>query len=215
MGGLDAFRPIDSRVRAEKLYGVLKPHLRDGLSYLDIGCGYGILAPHVKRDFPNSTYLGFDADAGAVSFCKTRYPWARWERGAIIPAVHYSRLWLLQDGRAILYQDLNGERVPTASELAGRKYNVILHLANDAWWANDLWKIHIWLTRRALEKPTLVLLESGWRENYDGPVVTMREIRGRYLGVGLKVLAEGDFEFKCPNYNKNKRFYCLLGKDVE
>ena len=212
MGSLEPFRPEDSHVRAETLYGIVKPHLKDGLSYLDIGCAYAILAPHVKFDFPHSSYFGFDADASTIKYCREHYPWATWEHGAIIPAIHYTKLWLFLNSQQILYQDDHGEETQGDAELPKHKYNVIMHLANDSWQFNDLWKLHLWLIRRGLEEPTLVLLESGWRTDYDGPVITMREIRRLYIAAGLCVLDEGEFQFDCVNYNKNKRVYSLLGR---
>lgn len=212
MATLDPFRPEESRARAATLYGVLKPHLRDGLSYLDIGCAYAVLAPHIKDDFPNARYFGFDADASTIEFCRKEYPWATWEHAVIIPAIHYSTLWLFNNGRPVLYQDRGGETALGDSELPRRKYNVIIHLANDSWQFNDLWKLHVWLSQRIMEEPTFILLESGWRDHYDEPIITMREVRRRYMNAGLHVFDEGEFRFDCPNYNKNRRLYSLLGR---
>lgn len=43
----------------------------DGLSILDVGCGYGDLTPHLP---PSAHYLGIDADEHMIDEARTLYP---------------------------------------------------------------------------------------------------------------------------------------------
>lgn len=215
MSLLDPFRLENNPKRSELLYSKVKPYLQGGLSYLDIGCAFGILAGFVHRDFPESKYLGFDADGESIAECKRAYPFFTWEQGPIEVVQNYGTILVFRSHKQILARHGSSVNAYPNEELVNRKYNVIFHLANDSWQFNDLWKLHIWLIEDAIIMPGRVLLECGWRTNYDGPLQAMNEIKRRYIGAGYKELDSGTYQFDPnPEYRLNDRYYSVLGKDA-
>jgi SAM-dependent methyltransferase len=193
----------------------LFPYLRDGWSFLDIGCAFGILAGYVHLDFPAAKYLGFDVDPEAIYECKKAYPYFTWEQGPVEVVQNYGTLLIFRSHRQVLSKFGANINADPRTEFVNRKYNVILHLANDSWQFNDLWKLHIWLLSGAVIMPGRVLLECGWRKDYDGPLQAMNEIKRRYIGEGFRVLEAGEYQFDPnPNYRLNDRHYAVLGKDT-
>jgi SAM-dependent methyltransferase len=64
--------------RPQILYRILHPHLVVGESYLDVTCGYAVLADHIIPAEKPSSYTGFDMNERVIDYCRERHPGATW-----------------------------------------------------------------------------------------------------------------------------------------
>jgi len=73
----DYLAPERSR-RPEILYEALRPHLAPGESYLDVTCGYAVLADFVIPNHEPAAYTGFDMNEKVIDYCRARHPSGTW-----------------------------------------------------------------------------------------------------------------------------------------
>jgi SAM-dependent methyltransferase len=68
----------DNSRRADVLFSAVRPHLRGGMAYLDIGCGTAPLARLIDESFPPAAYTGIDLSGEAIAACRAEYPHHTW-----------------------------------------------------------------------------------------------------------------------------------------
>ena len=180
---IEQFRPGHS-TRGNILYSKLKPHLKDDMIILDIGCAYACLYPLINSDFPNTDYFGFDNHGGIITELWKKYPEQIWNRIDI------------KDGSEI--KDV----VSPMPAL-----DVAIHIGVDAEWS-AIWKVHPWLIEN--HPPELVLLEAGRRDGYEGCVMTYMKISALYIEAGYKLADSGQFDFDWDGECLKDRHYSIL-----
>lgn len=73
----DYLAPEKSR-RAEILYRAVRPYLLPGEAYLDVTCGYAVLADYIIPDHEPLSYTGFDMNEMVIDYCRARHPRGTW-----------------------------------------------------------------------------------------------------------------------------------------
>jgi len=68
----------DNSPRAAILFETMRPHLRAGMTYLDIGCGTAPLTRFIDDCFPPARYTGIDLNSMAIDTCRGEYPHHTW-----------------------------------------------------------------------------------------------------------------------------------------
>ena len=64
--------------RAEVLFSAVRRHLKEGMTYLDIGCGTAPLARFIDEGFHPAHYTGIDLNSEAINACLAEYPHHTW-----------------------------------------------------------------------------------------------------------------------------------------
>lgn len=64
--------------RAETLYQAVRPYLLPNESYLDVTCGYAVLADHIFPAHDPVSYTGFDMNEMVIDYCRARHPSGTW-----------------------------------------------------------------------------------------------------------------------------------------
>lgn len=180
--GIDAFMPGKTD-RDRILYEAIKPYIKDGMDFLDVGCAYGVFCEFLHKDFPKANLAGFDNNGELVKYCQGHYPYFSFHR------IH-------------IPDEIN-------SALINMRYDFILHAGVDSWQFSDIWKVH---KKLRLFKPDFILLETGWKSNYLGPRHTLEEVVRLYKELDYRIEKEGDLIFDNDGGNPKDRIYTILAK---
>lgn len=93
-----------------------------------------------------------------------------------------------------------------------KQYDIILHFGVDWKMFTSIRFIH----RRIVnlkKKPGVVVLETGYRRGYPGPLLTMYEIRALYTKTGYTLVEQGLFPFDVENHHLKERRYNILRRE--
>jgi len=64
--------------RSEILYRAVRPYLLPGEAYLDVTCGYAVLADRIIPAHDPHSYTGFDMNEKVIDYCRARHPSGTW-----------------------------------------------------------------------------------------------------------------------------------------
>ena len=171
--------------RAERLWNILKPRMKPGMSVLDVGCGNAPIAHYAYRDFPTIHWTGFDNHGPMIEEMKKTYPSGR---------------WLYANYPASFDQSLYGP------------FDVVIHIGVDKEEFSPICNLHGDIIK-AGHRPALVLLESGYSEAYQGPYNAYCKAMSFYLLAGGYALAAGgSFPFDVAGHHLKERRWSLLVK---
>lgn len=185
----ETLKAFDNSNRTDILYSLIKSHVRDGMSFLDIGCGFShlpkmqgtCLAQRIHRDFPNTKYLGVDKREDVIEQNRGAFPFYSWICGEVM--------------------SLN---------FAGG-FDFIIHIGIDKAKYSDAWRIHLKFLEES-HQPQAVLLEAGCRplETHSEHLETYYTVSSFYHGAGYKILEGGDYIWTAP-VTQPQRFYRVFG----
>ena len=82
--------------RPKVLYRAVRPYLAPGESYLDVTCGYAVLADHVIPSHDPLSYTGFDMNEKVIDYCRARHPKGTW-------SVSLSRNFPIETGYDVVF----------------------------------------------------------------------------------------------------------------
>ena len=187
----ETLKALDNSNRTDILYSLIKPHIKDGMSFLDIGCGFShlpkmqgtCLSLRIHADFPETHYLGIDRREDVIEQCKNEQPFYSWACGEV-----------------------------TSFNFAGG-FDFIIHLGFDRARYSDAWRIHLKFLEE-LRGPQVVLLEAGCRplETHSEHLETYYTVSSFYHSAGYEILEEGDYTWTAP-VTQPQRFYRIFGRN--
>jgi len=172
---------VEPSNRTGILYALIKEFVKDGMSFLDIGCGHvdfqGTRLPElIHEDFPNTSYLGLDVEEKVIQHNKESYP-------------YYD--WLLQD----------------ASKFAVDKQpDFVFHIGINKWW-DESWKLHCSLYPKYVLLETGAPIEVG-RSIHQEVLKRLKEI---YLDRSYKIVQEGNYIWTAKVTQQLRNFVILKG----
>lgn len=181
----------DESNRTAILYALIQEYISDGMSFLDLGCGFcgfpGMqgtsLIESIKEGFQDIEYCGMDKRADVIEKCKETYPDSEW-----------------------LCIDAN-DFEPT------KKYDFVIHIGFDRWWS-PLWKVHLKLFGKDFN-PSVVLLESGsptWKDSEHMEVYY--RVRSIYSENGYTNPQRGSYIWTLP-VSQPQRYFSIHIKEAK
>lgn len=170
--------------RASRLWNIIKPHIKPGMTVLDVGCGNAPIAHYAYKDFPAISWTGFDNHGPMIEEMKKAYPSGR---------------WLYANYPAAFDKSLYGP------------FDVVIHIGVDKEEFSPISMLHKEIVQ-AGRKPSLVLLESGYAEEYQGPYNAFCKATTFYLMAGYTVVDSGAFPFDVAGHHLKERRWSLLVK---
>ena len=180
----DQYRPENS-TRGKVLYDKIKPHIKDGVFILDVGCSHSAISTHIRADFPKCELFGFDNNGAIINELRKTRPYYRWERVAIEQGNELERFNLA---------------IP----------DIVIHTGVNGAWSN-IWRIHEWLFENNLV-PDLALFETGRKDGYEQCMEIYAKLTVLYFQNGFQLLDHGRIEFDYEHATLRERYYCVLGK---
>ena len=176
----------DKSTRGKILYDKIKPHIKDGMHFIDIGCAYAPLADHIRKDFPTATYFGFDSAGQLLPHCMARHPHYTWKRILVEEDSNFG-VWIKDP------------------------IDFVLHIGVDADYWTAIWKVHQAILAED-HKPQFVLLETGRKDGYEKCMDTLNRITTLYIEAGYKLVDTGQFDFDVDEECLRDRWYFILKK---
>jgi hypothetical protein len=174
--------------RAARLWGLIKGYVKPGTTVLDIGCGNAPLAYYAMKDVPGVIWTGFDNHGDAVLALKRAYPAGSWSRQDYPDQFDAKLIW---------------------------PYDIVIHIGVDKEEFSPIYKIHGDLIKAGYEPP-VVLLESGFAEEYDGPFVACCKAMAAYMLTNRYEMKDsGSFQFDVAGHHLKERRWFLLEREVE
>jgi SAM-dependent methyltransferase len=170
--------------RAERLWRVIKPYLNSKTSVLDVGCGNAPIAHYAYADFPAISWTGFDNHGPMIEEMKKAYPSGR---------------WLYANYPAVFDKSLYGP------------FDVVIHIGVDKEEYSPICNLHGDIIK-AGHRPAVVLLETGYAEEYQGPYNAFCKSVTFYLMAGYTVTDSGSFPFDVAGHHLKERRWSLLVK---
>ena len=188
-------KAFDDSNRTDKLYSLIRPHIRDGMSFLDIGCGFShlpemqgtCLPQRIHNDFPNVHYLGIDRCKKIIEKNQDAYPL-------------YS--WICEE---------------VAEVNLATSFDFIIHVGFDKAKYSNAWRVHLKLLEEG-HRPQLVLLESGCRplDTHSEHLESYYTASSFYYSAGYEMKDTGEYIWTAP-VTQPRRFYRIFeeGKNIE
>jgi hypothetical protein len=186
----ETIQDYDDSNRSMILGNAILPYLTDGMTILDVGCGYaafprfqGTILPRIIHDaLDNVVYHGIDHRQDVIERCVSSYQhdwWTVIDASAFVPA---------------------------------SKYDAVFHLGFDRKDLSNAWKIHSNLLA-ARKGPRIVLLEAGSPVGIPSKhVESFVEVQGIYAKAGYEVKVRVNYLWSYKVTQPERRFVIMRVK---